>query len=78
MVGGLGDPGRIWVTQVQTHTFPSEISRLSRLLKMSLYLFLLSGAGGNPGGGEYNTWANHCLPPPTTPQATISTPTNLI
>lgn len=38
------------MAQSQTHTFPSEISRLSRLLKMSLYLFLLSGTGGNPGG----------------------------
>lgn len=43
------------VTQAQTHTFPSEISRLSRLRKMSLYLFLLSGAGSSPGGGECHT-----------------------
>lgn len=43
------------MTQAQTHTFPSEISRLSRLRKMSLYLFLLSGAGGSPEGGECHT-----------------------
>lgn len=40
------------MTLAQTHTFPSEISRLSRLRKMSLYLFLLSGAGVSPGGVE--------------------------
>lgn len=34
---------------------------------MSLYLFLLSGAGGSPGGGECHTWANRSLPPPTAP-----------
>lgn len=45
------------MTQPQTHTFPSEISRLSRLRKMSLYLFLLSGAGGSPGRGECYIWA---------------------
>lgn len=41
-------------TQAQTHVLPSEISRLSRLRKMSLYLFLLSGARGSSkrrGGG---------------------------
>ena len=53
------------VTQAQTHTFPSEISRLSRLRKISLYLFLLSGAEGSPWGGEYHTWASGSLPPPT-------------
>lgn len=53
------------VAQAQTHTFPSEISRLSRLRKMSLYLFLLSGARGSPGGGECHTRANQSLPPPT-------------
>lgn len=53
------------VTQAQTHTFPSEMSRLSRLRKISLYLFLLSGAEGSPWGGEYHTWASGSLPPPT-------------
>lgn len=54
-----GLPVDLGVTQAQTHTFPSEISRLSRLRKMSLYLFLLSGAGSSPGGGEC-----HTKPPP--------------
>lgn len=55
MVRDLGVLAQFGVTQAQTHTFPSEISRLSRLRKMSLYLFLLSGAGGNPWRGEYHT-----------------------
>lgn len=67
MVRDLGILAEFGVTQAQTHTFPSEISRLSRLRKMSLYLFLLSGAGGNPWRGEYHTWVNRSLSPPTTP-----------
>lgn len=67
MVRDLGILAEFGVTQAQTHTFPSEISRLSRLRKMSLYLFLLSGAGGNPWRGEYHTWGNRSLSPPTAP-----------
>lgn len=53
-------------TQAQTHAFPSEISRLSRLRKISLYLFLLSGAGGSPkrGVGWVSYMGTRSLPSP--------------
>lgn len=38
-----------WRGGAGTHTFPSEISRLSKLRNMSLYRFLASGAAVSPG-----------------------------